>query len=878
MIGRTISHYKIISKLGEGGMGVVYRAEDLKLHRFVALKFLPASLGDDKARQRFTHEAQAVSALEHPNICSIHEIDETPEGRMFIVMPCYEGESLQKKIERGPTTLDEAIEIASQVASGLARAHEKGVVHRDIKPGNIFITKDGAKIVDFGLAKLAAQTRLTKTGTTVGTVMYMSPEQGQGQETDERSDIWSLGAVLYEMLTGRPPFTGEHEAAVLYQIMNEQPQPVTGVRTGVPMELERIVNKCTAKDPEERYQHADEIVADLRHLTTVLSSPTARRPAELQKGAARRPILWWPWIVAVAGVLAVVIAVVSRYRTPSEAPPVSGRMMLAVLPFENLGSADDEYFAAGITEEITARLATIKELGIISRTSAVHYAGTNKTVKQIGSELGVQYVLEGTVRWARTPGEASRVRITPQLIRVSDDTHLWSEPYDRVIEDIFQIQSDIAQNVVEHLGLTLLEKEHPAVEARPTANLDAYQAYLQGQYYAGQPHFASENWKKAIESYQRAVDLDPGFALAYAQLSGAHARLYYFRYDMSEDRRNSARAAIDKALELEPNAPEVHLAMGYFHLFAERNAEEAFKEFDIAARDLPDNAEVLEARADAFRQEGRWTEALDHYQRACQLDPRSAALHETLAETYWWCRRYPDALDEANKAIALAPDQMWPHLDKTFNYWSWKGEGGLKDARAALEDLGPGQDPDWVVWSWFHQAALEKKYDEALGYLTAYPNDWIRIKIGACPKSLLSAQVHELTGERERSRREYENAKDLLEREVQTHPDDPRYHSSLGVAYAALGRKADAIREGKRAVELLPTSKDAVYGIPYVIDLAQIYTIVGDEDAALGELDRLLSQPSWISPAWLEGDFRWARLRDNPRYKQLIETHSVVNS
>jgi tetratricopeptide (TPR) repeat protein len=447
-----------------------------------------------------------------------------------------------------------------------------------------------------------------------------------------------------------------------------------------------------------------------------------------------------------------------------------------------------------------------------------------------------------------------------------------------VIQDIFDIQSDIAQNVVEHLGVTLLDSWQRRAEAPPTDNLDAYQAYLQGRYYAGQPHFASENWKKAIENYQRAVDLDPRFALAFAHLSEAHARLYYFHYDMSEDRRNSARAAVDKALEIEPNAPEVHLALGYFHLFVEKNTEQAFKEFEIAGRDYPDNAEVLEAKGDGFRQEGRWTDALDHYERACRLDPRNAAVHETLAEAYWWSRRYSEALDAANKAIALAPDQMWPHLDKAFSYWSWKGKDGLKDARAALGELGPGQDPDWVVWSWFFQAAFERKYGEALGYLTAFPNDWIRIKIGACPKSLLFAQVHEQMGESERSRSEYENAKDLLEREIRTHPEDPRYHSSLGVAYASLGRNADAIREGLRAVDLLPVSKDAVYGIPYVIDLALIYTIVGDEDPALSEIERLLSQPSWISPAWLEVDFRWDRLRDNPKFEQLIEKYSRMES
>jgi non-specific serine/threonine protein kinase len=879
MIGKTVSHYKILEKLGEGGMGVVYKAEDLKLGRSVALKFVPSSIGDDKTTQRFIHEARAASALDHPNICAIHEIDETPEGQMFIVMPCYEGESLTAKIERGPLKLDEALEIAIQTASGLSKAHEKGIVHRDIKPGNIFMTSDGlAKIVDFGLAKLATQTKLTKTGTTVGTVMYMSPEQARGEEVDHRSDIWSLGVVLYEMVTGRLPFKGEHEPAVVYSIMNEDPDPATAIRTGVPMELERIIGKCMAKSSDERYQHADEMVADLRHMKTTLAAPSSRRPPQIRAGMARRQIRWRRWALGVGLVAAVALGVLSRYRAPSKVTPVSERKMLAVLPFVNLGLPEDDYFAAGITEEITSRLATIRELGVISRTSAVHYAGTNKTVKQIGSELGVGYILEGTVRWAREPGGTSKVRITPQLIRVSDDTHLWSEPYDRVIQDIFEIQSEIAQNVVEHLGLTLLDKQHSAVETRPTDNLEAYQAYLRGEYYADQPHFVAKHWEQAVESYQRATELDPGFALAYARLSEAHARLYYYRYDTSEDRRSKAKAAANRAVELEPNSPAIHLASGYFHLFVEQDVASAFKEFDIAARYLPDNADVLEAKGDGFRQEGHWEEAIDHYSRACELDPRSASRRENLAETYWWTRRHSDALDAANKAIALAPDQMWPYLDKTFNFWSWKGKGALTDARAALEALGPGQDPGWMVWAWFYQTAFEGNYPEALGYLASFPDEWIRIKIGACPKSLLSAQVHDLLGEPERARSEYENARSLLETEVQTHPDDPRYHSSLGIAYAVLGRKEEAIREGKRAVDLLPMSKDAVYGIPCVIALAHIFTIVGEQDAAVGEIERLLSQPSWMSPAWLEMDFRWNRLRDNPKFKQLLEKYSRVGT
>jgi serine/threonine protein kinase/tetratricopeptide (TPR) repeat protein len=879
MLGKTISHYRIIEKLGEGGMGVVYRAEDTKLGRPAALKFLPPELTrDDEARKRFAREARAASALDHPHICTVYEIDETAEGQLFIAMAFYEGESLKAKVERGPLKLDEAIDIAVQAAQGLAKAHERGIVHRDIKPANILITKDGlVKIVDFGLAKLAGA-KVTKTGTTMGTARYMSPEQARGEEVDGRSDIFSLGAVLYEMLTGKHAFPGEYEQATLYAIMNEEPEPVTALRTGVPMELERIVATCMAKNPDERYQHSDEIAADLHRLKTTTVAPLSKRPTEIRTGPRRRPVRWWPWIVGLCAAVAVATGILMRYRSPSKTAPGSERKMLAVLPFVNLGPSEDEYFAAGITEEITSRLATIRELGVISRTSAFHYAGSNKTIKQIGSELGVGYILEGTVRWARESGGISKVRITPQLIRVSDDTHLWSAPYDRVIQDIFEIQSDIAQNVVEHLGLTLLQEGHPAFKRRPTNNLEAYQAYLRAEYFAGQPHFVARYWEEAAENYQRAVELDSGFALAYAKLSIAHARLYYYRYDMSENRRSEAKAAADRAFGLDPVNPEIHLALGYFHLFVERDIESALREFDIAARELPDNADVLEAKGDGFRQEGRWEEAVDQYVKACELDPRSASRRENLAETYWWTRRYSDALDASDEAINLAPDQMWPYLDKAFNYWSWKGEDGLRESRVALTAMGPGEDPAWAVWAWFYQAAYEGNYPEAIGHLASFPSEWIRIKIGASPISLLSAQIHELTGKRQRARKDYEHAKDLLEEEVRAHPDDPRYHSSLGIAYAALGRREEAVREGKRAVDLLPTSRDAVYGIPYVIDLAQIYTIIGEQDAALNVIERLLSQPSWISPALLEMDFRWNRLRYNPGFKRLLERYSKRES
>jgi TolB-like protein/tRNA A-37 threonylcarbamoyl transferase component Bud32/Flp pilus assembly protein TadD len=882
MIGKTISHYKILEKLGEGGMGVVYKAEDLKLKRTVALKFLPPELTrDPEAKERFIQEAQAASALDHPNICNIHEIDETEDGQMFIVMACYEGETLKKKVASGQLSVDSVIDIAIQIAQGLAKAHEHGIIHRDIKPANVMITNDGvAKILDFGLAKLAGQVGLTKTGVTLGTIAYMSPEQARGEEVDARTDIWSFGVVMYDMLTGRLPFRGEYEAAIAYSILTEEPDPITGLRTGVPMELERIVNKTLLKKPEERYQHVDELMVDLTALQKKLATPRTTADAvakpkstvpspKRQPAPARQKI----WLIAAVSVLVALTALVALLLNRGGEKGVPGaKKMLVVLPFENLGPPEDEYFAAGMTEEITSRLAAVSGLGVISRTSAVHYAGTDKTVKQIGKELGVEYVLEGTVRWAREPAGVHRVRITPQLIRVSDDTHLWAEPYDRVINDIFEVQSEIAQRVVKELGVALLALERKALTIRPTKNLEAYQAYLRGRYYAGRPHFSLQIWEKMVESYQEAVELDPDFALAYAELSKAHARFYYFRYDISEERRTLAKRAVNRAAELAPDSPETHSALGYYYFWVYRDAERALEEFENATVGRPEGAEILLAKAELLRMQGRMQEAAEHYKRAFELSPRDAESILELGLTYWWSRKYPDALQAINQAAVLAPDDAWPYLARAFNYWSWKGALQLHEARLALESVP--KDHEWAPWAWFWQEIFDGRYREAIDRLSSTPGQWIRLKVWAFPKSLLSAFAHELLNEAELARKDWQIAKSMLEGEVRQLPEDARYHGSLGIAYAALNQKEDAIGEGRRAVELLPVTKDAIYGLGHTEDLAFIYTLVGEHDTALDQLEQLLSIPGWISVPWLQMDPRWDGLRKHPRFQRLLKKYS----
>ena len=580
----------------------------------------------------------------------------------------------------------------------------------------------------------------------------------------------------------------------------------------------------------------------------------------------------WKITTCISVLLIIALIILNVVRSSNQLKGI-GKLgkSIAVLPFENLGPPEHAYFADGMTEEITSLLATIKALGVISRTSAIHYAKTDKTIKQIGEELGVNYILEGTVRWATTPEGIDRVRITPQLIRVSDDTHIWADNYDRQINDIFKIQSEIAQKVVEQLGITLLEGEQSTLEIQPTENLEAYQAYLRGRYYVGQPHFSLESWNRAMQNFQQAVEIDTGFALAYGELARAHARFYNLRYDLSESRLEKADQAAAKALELGPDQPGVHLALGYYYLWAYRDRKQALEHLEIAENGLPNNVEILHAKAAIFEPQGRWEEYINSLEKATKLSPRDASSLTDLVLGLWLTRRYSDAADVCNQAITLAPDWNWPYLYKAFNNMSWKGANN--ESRMALKAVSA--DHEFYLWAWYWQEVGEDNYQAALQLLSDTTSSWVSHKLCARPKPMLSAFIYEYLNKHELARVGYKTAQKLLEKKVMEHPDDPRYHSSLGIAYAGIGQKEEAIKEGERAVELLPMSKDAAYGIPNVIDLAVIYTMVGEYDLALDQTEYLLSVPSWISVAWLEMDIRWTPLRTHPRYRELLTKYAI---
>jgi serine/threonine protein kinase len=612
MVGKTISHYKILEKLGEGGMGVVYKAEDTKLHRFVALKFLPPDLTrDPEAKARFIQEAQAASALDHPNICNIHEIDETAEGQLFIVMACYEGETLKHRIARAQLGTEEAIGIAAQIGEGLAKAHAAGIVHRDMKPANVMITNDGvAKILDFGLAKLTGRAQHTRTGTTLGTVAYMSPEQARGAHVDHRTDIWSFGIILYEMLAGVLPFRGEYDQAVVYSILNDEPQPVTNVRPEASDSLGRIIERCLEKNPENRYGSIGEVKRDIQQIELALRPVSPRTAMEKSK------------------------------KLPS----------IAVLPFRDMSPArDQEYFCEGIAEELINGLAQIAGLRVAARTSAFQFKDKDLDVRRVGRELGVESVLEGSVRKA-----GSQLRITAQLINVADGYHLWSEKYDRELEDVFAIQDEISIAIVEKLRGKLLKEEKSKLVRRYTGNEEAYNLYLKGRFYWNRRH---EGWiEKAIGLFQQAVEKDPLFAPGYVGIADCYNISSVLVLMDPRVAYPKSKEAVAKALAIDEGLAEAHAALGWIKTFHDWDWAGAEREFLRSFELNPSYANAHYFYSLYLCIMGRSEEAFAESSRALEIDPISLVFNTIQGVTLSWGRRHDAAIEQYKKTLDMDPN------------------------------------------------------------------------------------------------------------------------------------------------------------------------------------------------------------------------------
>ena len=657
MIGRIISHYRILEELGRGGMGVVYRAEDAKLKRPVALKFLPPELTRDKeAKTRFIHEAQAASALQHHNICTIHEIDETPDGQLFIVMDCYGGETLKQKIAGGPLSIDDTIDIAIQIAEGLSEAHGASMVHRDIKPGNIMLTDRGiVKILDFGLAKLGDRTKMTRTGTTLGTVAYMSPEQAAGGTVDHRTDIWSLGVVLYEMITGRPPFRGDHEPAVLYSILNESPEPVTALRSGVPLELERITDKCLTKDPAERYQSAADLSADLRRLKREMSERTSRpRPKNAVMPRAKTRVL--RIVAAVFGTAIVLLVLLAAFNiggvrdrfVTGRRPGDTGRIeSLAILPFVNIEKdPNTDYLSDEIPASITGSLSRLSNLRVVPRTTAFRYRGREADLAAVGRKLNVRAILTGQVHV-----HGKDLSISAELVDVANDRQLWGDRYSLKLADVITLEQDIITQITDALRLRLSATDRDRLAKSETENPEAHLLYLKGRYFWNKR--SEDGVRSAIAQFQQAIEDDPAYALAYTGLADSYSILAAFGIAAPRDVFPKAKAAASRALEIDRTLAEAHVSLAFILQHYEWNWLEAQKEYKQAIELDPAYATALHWYGLLLLTMGRGTEAVATVERAARLDPLSLPITASLGTAYLSMHQYERAEAQCMKAIDM---------------------------------------------------------------------------------------------------------------------------------------------------------------------------------------------------------------------------------
>jgi len=866
--------YQIIEEIGRGGEGVVYRARQKSLNRTVALKVIGLGKWSSTPHlKRFRHEAEAAASLEHPQIVPIYEIGER-DGSCYFSMKFVEGGRLDEVAQTEPMSARRAAELLVKIARTVQFAHEHGILHRDIKPGNILLDKNGEPhLTDFGLARLIEQeSTITNSFDVLGTPSYMAPEQAAGhtKELTAAADVYSLGAVFYQMLTGEPPFAGGTTYETIRLVLETEPRNPRTRSPKLDIDVATICLKCLEKNPANRYPTAKALAEDLERW--LRHEPIQAR----RTGIFSRAGKWVrrnPAVTTLAAVIVALALVVGTlwWRTLSARLPQSG---IAVLPFENLSDEKEHaFFADGVQDDILIKLAKIADLKVISRTSVMQYRG-KQDVRQIANALRVSHVLEGTVR--RSGG---KVHVNAQLVDTRTDAGVWAEEYDRDLNEVFAIETEVAQSIANRLRAKVSARERLAMQERPTQDLVAYDFYVHAAALIDEASYApeQERWKdyfQAVELLDRAIARDPAFLLAYCRLAEAHDELYFQNGDHTPSRLELANAAINSAFRLKPDSADAHLALARHLYHGYFDYDHARDELAIAARTLPNDARIFEWTGYIDRRQNRWHEAVRNFERAMELDPRNVKIFTGAAVTYSVMRDYGQARETSDRLITLEPNNIHARVLRARIDFDERAD--TRPLHAVIEKIlrdDPASAGNLVGWR-FYLALYEHDFasaDRALAPLIENKHTTFRVRWDEIYFSRAYAEglLARIKGDAAAARAAFTAAR-AQEEAVRARPDDGQTFCLLGLIDAGLGRKEEALREGRRALELIPVAKDTNAGPQVLYFFAVICAWTGERDLAIEQLETLAKMPLGVSYGELRLDPHWDPLRGDPRFDKIV--------